>query len=130
MLQVSHTKFTIVIGFDKKNSHVEAQHFQAVGSPTKLMNINAKQDEMFLNQTNSIVQYSGNFQSTPPTSQDESNFSDATDVTSKALSDLSRTQEPKVTVLTLGNKPPKELLKKNDQKGLVKDDCVIEDATV
>jgi len=106
----------------KKNSHVQAQHFQAPGSPTKLMNINAKQDKMFLNQTNSIVQATSsgvNFQSTPPTSQDESNFSDATYVTLKVLSDLSRT-EPKVTVLTLGKKPPKALKKKHLKKHLKK----------
>ena len=132
MFQESSTKFTKVIGFDKK-SHTQAQHFHTAGRPTKLLNINAKQDEIFINQTSSIVQAESsdvNFQSIPPTSQHQPNFLDATDITLKELNDLSRKQKVNVTgVRTLGNKPPKEVSKTNGQNGLVKEDCIIKDAT-
>lgn len=71
-----------------------------------------------------------NFQSNPPTSQHQPNFSDATDITLKELSDLSRNQKVNVRgVLTLGKKPPKEVSKTNGENCLVKEDCIIEDAT-
>lgn len=131
-LQTSPTKFTKVIGFDKK-SHTQAQHFHTAGSPAKLLNINDKQGDIFVNQTSSIVQASSSnvhFESSEPTSQDDHKFSDATDVNLKELNDLSRNQKVNVTgVLTLGDKPPKEVIKRNGEKGLTKEDCVIEDLT-
>lgn len=131
-LQTSPTKFTKVIGFDKK-PHTQAQHFHTAGSPAKLLNINDKQGDIFVNQTSSIVQASSSdvhFESSEPTSQDDHKFSDATDVNLKELNDLSRNQKVNVTgVLTLGDKPPKEVIKRNGEKGLIKEDCVIEDLT-
>ena len=57
VLQTSPTKFTRAAGFDK-NLHAQALHFQVTKSPAKIVNINEKEDTIFVNQASSIVQAS------------------------------------------------------------------------
>lgn len=131
-LQTSPTKFTKVVGFDK-NSHTQALHFQTTKSPAKIININENEDTIFVNHTSSIIQGSSsdvNFECLPPpTLADPNNtIPDAIDITLSELNNLSRNQKVNVEgYLTLGDDPPKEVLKRNKEKGFVKEDCVLED---
>ena len=134
-LQTSPTKFTRVVGFDK-NSHAQALHYQVTKSPAKIVNINEKEDTIFVNQTSSIVQASSsdvNFLCTAPsTKQGEAKetISSATDITLNEIQTLTRNQKVNVQGhLTLGQNPSKEVIKRNGEKGYVKEDCVIEDRT-
>ena len=52
-LQTSPTKFTRVVGFEK-NSRAQALHFQVTKCPAKIVNINEKEDIIFVNQTSSL----------------------------------------------------------------------------
>lgn len=131
-LQTSPTKFTKVVGFDK-NSHTQALHFQTTKSPAKIININENEDTIFVNHTSSIIQGNSsdvNFECLPPpTLADPNNtIPDAIDITLSELNNLSRNQKVNVEgYLTLGDDPPKEVLKRNKEKGFVKEDCVLED---
>ena len=134
-LQTSPTKFTRVVGFDK-NSHAQALHFQVTKSPAKIVNINEKEDTIFVNQTSSIVQASSsdvNFLCTAPsTKQGEAKetISSATDITLNEIQTLTRNQNVYLQGhLTPGQNPKKEVIKRNGEKGYVKEDCVIEDRT-
>ena len=125
-LQTSPTIFTKVVGFDK-NSDTQALHFQTTKSPAKIININEKEDTIFVNQTSSIVQASSsnvNFECLPPpTLADPNNtIPDAIDIKLTELDNLSRNQGVSVEgYLTLGDDPPKEVLKRNGEKGFVKE---------
>ena len=105
-------------------------------SPAKIVNINEKEDTIFVNQTSSIVQASSsdvNFLCTAPsTKQGEAKetISSATDITLNEIQTLTRNQKVNVQGhLTLGQNPSKEVIKRNGEKGYVKEDCVIEDRT-
>ena len=105
-------------------------------SPAKIVNINEKEDTIFVNQTSSIVQASSsdvNFLCTAPsTKQGEAKetISSATDITLNEIQTLTRNQKVNVQGhLTLGQNPNKEVIKRNGQKGYVIEDCVIEDRT-
>ena len=121
-----------MVGFDK-NSHTQALHFQTTKSPAKIININEKEDRIFVNQTSSIVQASSsdvNFECLPPpTLADPNNtIPYAIDIKLTELNNLSSNQKVSVEgYLTLGHDSPKEVLKRNGEKGFVKENCVIED---
>lgn len=54
----------------------------------------------------------------------------STNISLNQLPTLTRSQKVYVTgILTLGQKPPKQVTKRNGQNGKVKEDCIIEDAT-
>ncbi|KAJ7322060.1 hypothetical protein OS493_033226, partial [Desmophyllum pertusum] len=54
----------------------------------------------------------------------------STDVSLTQLQNLARNQKVNVKgVLTLGDKAPKQVSKRNGQNGLVKEDCILEDST-
>ena len=54
----------------------------------------------------------------------------STNITLNQLSTLTRDQKVSVTgVLTVGQKEPKQVTKRNGENGMVKEDCVIEDAS-
>ena len=110
-LQTSQTKFTKVVGFDKQ-THTQALHFQTTKSPAKIMNINAKEDTIFVNHTSSIIQASSsdvNFLCiAPSTKQAEAKetISSATDITLNEIQTLTRNQKVNVQGhLTLGQNP-------------------------
>ena len=87
----------------------------------------------FVNHTSSIIQVSSSdvhFECLPPpTPADPNNtIPDAIDIKLTELTNLSRNQKVNVEgYLTLGNDPPKEVLKRNKEKGFVKQDCATED---
>ena len=123
-LQTSPTKFTRVVGFDK-NSHAQALHYQVTKSPAKIVNINEKEDTIFVNQTSSIVQASSsdvNFLCTAPsTKQGEAKetISSATDITLNEIQTLTRNQKVNVQGhLTLGQNRNKEVIKRHGEKGI------------
>ena len=99
--------------------------------------INEKEDTIFVNQTSSIVQASSsdvNFLCTAPSAKQgeaKETISSATDMTLNEIQTLTRNQKVNNVQghLTLGQNPNKEVIKRNGEKGYVKDDCVIEDRT-
>ena len=122
-----------MVGFNK-NPHAQALHFQVTKRPAKIVNINEKEDTIFVNQTSSIVQASSsdvNFLCTAPsTKQGEAKetISSATDITLNEIQTLTRNQKGNVQDhLTLGQNLNKEVIKRNGEKGYVKEDCVIAD---
>ena len=134
-LQTSPTKFTRVVGFNK-NSHAQALHFQVTKSPAKIVNINEKEDTIFVYQKSSIVQASSsdvNFLCiAPSTKQGEAKetISSATDITLNEIQTLTRNQKVNVQGhLTLGQNRNKEVIKRHGEKGYVIEECVIGDRT-
>lgn len=136
-LQTSPSKFTRVIGFDKKNQE-QALHYNKTGSPLKLVGVNERDGQLFINSTTSIIQVNAtdvDFESKSP--QDDANISIndhpetiAANITLAEMQKLTRNQRVNVTgVVTLGELPPKEVTKRNGQVGKVKEDCIIEDDT-
>lgn len=66
-LQTSPSKFTRVVGFDKKN-HEQALHYKT-GSPLKLVGVKEQEGQLFINSTTSIIQVNAtdvDFESKPP----------------------------------------------------------------
>ena len=94
-----------MVGFNK-NSHAQALHFQVTKSPAKIVNINEKEDTIFVYQTSSIVQASSsdvNFLCTAPsTKQGEAKetISSATDITLNEIQTLTRNQKVNVQAAT------------------------------
>lgn len=133
-LQTSPSKFKNCIGFNQR-LHANVKHFESTGSPTKLLNINEKEETVFVNEVSSIISVpSGDVTFQKATEEQKNKAKDvianAVDITLKDLPKLLKTQKVNVHgVLTLGKKPPKEVTKRNGSKGHVKEDCVIEDAT-
>ena len=136
-LQTSPSKFTRVVGFDKKN-HEQALHYNKTGSPLKLVGVKEQEGQLFINSTTSIIQVNAtdvDFESKPP--QDDANTcinnppeTVAANITLAEMQKLTRNQRVNVTgVVTLGDLPPKEVTKRNNQVGKVKEDCIIEDDT-
>lgn len=86
-----------MVAFDK-NSHAQALHFQTTKSTAKIVNVNEKDDTIFVNQTSSIVQASSSDVKFlcifPSTKQGEPNetISSATDIT---LNEIQTQQEIK-----------------------------------
>ena len=72
-LQTSPSKFTHVVGLDRKN-HEQALHYNKTGSPLKLVEVTKQDDQLFINSTTSIVKVNAtgiDFESKPP--QDDAN---------------------------------------------------------
>ena len=103
-----------MVGFDK-NSHAQAFHFQVTKSPAKIVNINEKEDTIFVNQTSTIVQASSsdvNFPCIAPSTKQgeakETISSSATDITLNEIQTVTRNQKVNVQGhLTLGQNPKK-----------------------
>lgn len=111
------------------NLHTKLSPSQTTKSPVKIINIHEKEDTIFVNQTNSIVQANHsdvNFECLPqPTLADPNNtIPDAIRIKLTVLNNLSGNQKGN---LTLGGDPPKEVLKYNGVNGFVKENCVPED---
>lgn len=128
-LQTSPTKFTRIVGFDKK-THDQAVHYQTTGGPLKLVGVKEQDGQFFINQTSAIMQVNANdvdFQNKPPSSIATSSSSNdnpgtvASDITLGEIHTLTRNQRVNVKgIITLGKLPPKELTKPNGEKGKVK----------
>lgn len=58
-LQTSPTKFTRIVGFDKK-THDQAVHYQTTGGPLKLVGVKEQDGQFFINQTSAIMQVNAN----------------------------------------------------------------------
>ena len=134
-LQTSPSKFTKVVGFDR-SSHEKALHFQNTGTPTKLLSPNDKDGQLFVNEYTTLVKANPsdvNFESNETAcTSDQSNLptTNAIDITLDQLPTLTRNQKVNVKAkITMGSAEPKQVTKRNGQKGLVKEDCIIEDAT-
>lgn len=136
-LQTSPSKFTRVVGFNKKK-HEQALHYKKTRSPLKLVGVKEQDGQLFINSWTSIIQVNAtdvDFESNPP--QDDANISInnqpetiAANITLVEMQKLTHNQRVNVTgVVTLGELPPKEVTKWNGQVGKVKEDCIIEDDT-
>ena len=137
-LQTSPTKTWRVVGFDQA-THNQCQLYEKkTGNPVKLLNVREENDQHLVNQTTTLHQMSNSdvtFTSTLPSSSSDCGAQSSSTVASsnislKQLPTLTRNQKVNVTgVLTLGQKPPKQVTKRNGQNGKVKENCIIEDAT-
>ena len=110
--------------------------FETTGSPVNLLNIVNKDDKFFVNETSSVVQASGSemtFERSEPnetTTQVNGSYQSAKDVTLKEIPILIRSQKVSESgIIKIGDKPPKEVTKRDGSKRLVKEDCIVEDAT-
>lgn len=135
-LQTSPTKTFRVVGFDQ-STHTQCQHYEKTGNPVKLLNVKEDNGQYLINQTTTLLQMSNSdvtFTSTPSSSSSDSDTQSspavAFNITLNQLPTLTRNQKVNMTgILTLGQKEPKEVKKRNGQTGKVKEDCVIEDTT-
>ena len=105
---------------------------QATGSPTKILGAREENEQLFINQGTTIIEANSSdidFPSQNPTAVTDWKTNDqASDVTLDQIKLLTRNQRVNVKgVLTLGELPPKELKKRNEEIGHVKEDYVIED---
>ena len=53
-LQTSPSKFKNCLGFNQR-LHANVKHYESTGSPTKLLNINEKDETLFVNEVSSII---------------------------------------------------------------------------
>ena len=136
-LQTSATKTLRVVVFDQA-THNQCQHFETTGNPVKLVNVREDNGQILVNQQSTLLQMSTSdvtFQYTPSSLSADCAAQNGPAVTSTNISlnhlqNLTRNQNVNVKgVITLGDKPPKEVKKRNGENGTVKEDCVIEDAT-
>ena len=134
-MQTSPSKFSRVIGFDRK-THQQALHLQNAGTPARLLSANEKDGKLFVSQYTTVAKANSNditFESQQPsTSSDNSDLPSvtATEIKLNQLHSLTRNQRVNVkATITLGTTKPKEVAKRNGEKGLVKEDCIIEDDT-
>ena len=124
-----------MVGFDQ-STHTQCQHYEKTGNPVELLNVKEDNGQYLINQTTTLFQRSNSdvtFASTPSSSSDSDTQSSpavAFNITLNQLPTLARNQKVNMTgILTLGQKEPKEVKKRNGQNGKVKEDCVIEDTT-
>ena len=136
-LQTSPTKTLKVVGFDQ-TTHNQCQHFETTGNPVKLVNVREDNGQILVNQQSTLLQMSNSdvtFQYTPSSLSADFTAHNGPAVTSADISlnhlqNLTRSQMVNVKgVITLGDKPPKQVKKRNGENGTVKKDCVIEDTT-
>jgi len=136
-LQTSPTKTLRVVGFDQ-TTHNQRQHFETTGNPVKLVNVREDNGQILVNQQSTLLQMSNSdvtFQYTPSSLSADFTAQNGpavtfTDISLNYLQNLTRNQKVNVKgVTTLGEKPPKQVKKRNGENGTVKEDCVIEDAT-
>ena len=135
-LQTSPTKTFRVVEFDQ-STHTQCQHYVKTGNPVKLLNVKEDNGQYLINQTTTLLQMCNSdvtFTSTPSSSSSDSDTQSspavAFNITLNQLPTLTRNQKVNMTgILTLGQKEPKEVKKRNGQNGKVKEDCVIEDTT-
>ena len=134
-LQTSPSKFTKVVGFDR-TTHEQALHFQSTGIPTKLLSPNDKDGQLFVNEYTTLVKANPsdvNFESngevcTMRSDQPILATTSAIDITLDQLPTLTRNHKVNVkATITKGGAEPKQVAKRNGDKGLVKEDCIIED---
>ena len=104
----------------------------------KVLNVREENGQYLVNQTTTLRQMSKSdvtFTSSLPSSSSHSGSQDSpavasTNISLDQLPTLTRNQKVDVTgVLSLGNKSPKQVKKRDGQYGKVKEDCIIEDAT-
>lgn len=124
-------------GFDQTTHH-QCQHFETTGNPVKLVNVREDKGQILVNQQSTLLQMSNSdvtFQYAPSslsadfTAQNGHEVT-STDISLNHLQNLTRNQKVNVKgVITLGDKPPKQVKKRNGENGSVKEDSVIEDAT-
>ena len=136
-LQTSPTKTYRVVGFDQA-THNQCQLYEKTGNPVKLLNVREENGQYLVNQTTTLRQMSNSdvtFTSSLPSSSSDSGSQDSpavasTNISLDQLPTLTRNQKVNVTgVLSLGNKSPKQVKKRDGQYGKVKEGCIIEDAT-
>ncbi len=133
-LQTDETTLIRSVGFDK-NTHAKVNHYHVTGSPVKLVNVNKKQDQIFVNSFSSIFEASRDdikFTKMEHVDSGESSkaISSSIDIKLEQLQSLATNQKVNVEgILSLGAENPKEVSMRDGQKGLVKEDCVIEDET-
>ena len=131
-LQTSPTKFTRTVGFDR-SSHSRVSHFHTTGSPVKLVNVNEKNDQFFINEDSSFVAANSQemgFKKKEQSQCDDSNIYSSIEIQLKDVGALSCSQTVNIEgVLTLGDEKLKEVAKRNGEMGFVKEDCIIEDDT-
>ena len=131
-LHTSPTKTFRVVGFDQ-STHTQCQHYEKTGNPVKLPNVKEDNGQYLINQTTTLLQMSNSdvtFTSTPSSSSSDSDTQSspavAFNITLNQLPTLTRNRKVNMTgILTLGQKEPKEVKKRNGQNGKVKEDCVI-----
>ena len=129
-----------MVGFDQA-THTQCQQYEKTGNPVKLVNVREDNGQFLINQTTTLLQMSNSdvtFTSNPSSSSSACATESSPAVTStnitlnplNQLPSLTRNQKVNVTgILTLCQKAPKKVKKRNDGNGIVKEDCVIEDAT-
>ena len=125
-----------MVGFDQ-STHTQCQHYEKTGNPIKLLNVKDDNGQYLINQTTTLLQMSNSdvtFTSTPSSSSSDSDTQRspavAFNITLNQLPTVTRNKKVNMTgILTLGQKEPKEVKKRNGQNGKVKEDCVIEDMT-
>ena len=126
-----------MVGFDQ-STHTQCQHYKKTGNPVKLLNVKVDNGQYLVNQTTTLLHMSNSdvtFTSTPSSSTSEGSDTQSSpavafNITLNQLPTLTRNQKVNMTgILTLGQKEPKEVKKRNGQNGKVKEDCVIEDTT-
>ena len=82
-LQTSSSKYTRVVGFDKKN-HEQALHCNKTGSPLKLVGVTEQDDQLFINSATSIVKVNAtdvDFESKPPQDDAKANINSQPETT-------------------------------------------------
>ena len=100
-MQTSPSKFSRVIGFDRK-THQQALHLQNAGTPARLLSANEKDGKLFVNQYTTVAKANSNditFESQQPsTSSDNSDLPSvtATEIKLNQLHSLTRNQRVNV----------------------------------
>ena len=133
-LQNSPTKLIRSVGFNKE-THDKAKHYQTTGTPVKLVNINQKDDQIFINAKSLFTDANAdeiNFKRIESLNDNQStssnNIYQSIDIKLKDLKTLITKQKVNVeVVLTLGDEKPKQVTKRDGKPGYVKEDCIVED---
>ena len=124
-----------MVGFDKK-THSKALHYQTTSTPTKILNVVEKDSQLLVSETSTLSPASSSdltFQKAVSVNESGTSCSDfnvAVNVKLKDVATLFKNQKVNITgVITVGEKPPKHITKRNGELGFVKEDCVVEDET-
>ena len=133
-MQTSPSKFSKVVGFDRK-THQQALLFQNSGSPAKLLSANEKDGTLFVNPYTTLAKANSDdvtFESKGATTAQNTDIANINGIEIKLNQLHSLTRNQRVHVkgkVTLGTQEPKTVTKRNGNNGKVKEDCIIEDDT-